>query len=138
MTDEEILAQVPAAQARGRREARSGTRAVDAWYDRDTSVVIVQLRSGAFFGFPPELVQYLRGASEKDLAEVEVSPAGDGLHWEALDADLEVSALLAGIFGSKEWMRELGRAGGRVRSDAKAAAARRNGRMGGRPPKPVK
>jgi hypothetical protein len=29
----------------------------------------------------------------------------------------------------------LGRLGGRIRSEAKAAAARRNGRRGGRPPK---
>jgi hypothetical protein len=135
VTDEEILAQIPAARARGRHERRRGTRAVDAWYDCGDGVVVVQLRNGAFFGFPPELVQYLHGASEKDLSEVEITPSGDGLHWETLDADLEVSSLLAGIFGNKEWMRELGRAGGRVKSDAKAAAARRNGRLGGRPSK---
>jgi hypothetical protein len=32
----------------------------------------------------------------------------------------------------------LGRLGGRIRSEAKAAAARRNGRRGGRPPKQTK
>jgi hypothetical protein len=32
----------------------------------------------------------------------------------------------------------LGRLGGRIRSEAKAAAARRNGRRGGRPPKQIK
>lgn len=31
----------------------------------------------------------------------------------------------------------LGRKGGKVRSDAKAAAARANGAKGGRPPKPT-
>jgi hypothetical protein len=47
-----------------------------------------------------------------------------------------VPALLQGVFGSKSWMaRHLGSAGGRARSDAKAEAARTNGRKGGRPRK---
>ncbi len=57
--------------------------------------------------------------------------AGFGLHWEALDVDLSVPALMAESFGTKTWMRELARRAGSV----KAAAARVNGAKGGRPKK---
>ncbi|WP_434112739.1 hypothetical protein [Paraburkholderia caffeinilytica] len=33
------------------------------------------------------------------------------------------------------WMREIGRSGGSVKSEAKSAAARENGKKGGRPRK---
>jgi hypothetical protein len=49
----------------------------------------------------------LAGASPKDLAEVEVTPSGDGLHWEKLDADFSVPALLAGVFGTEAWMAHI-------------------------------
>jgi hypothetical protein len=49
------------------------------------------------------------------------------------DADIYVPALLRGVFGSKHWMAaHLGANGGKVRSGAKAAASRENGRKGGR------
>ncbi|MDS3860547.1 DUF2442 domain-containing protein [Thermosynechococcaceae cyanobacterium BACA0444] len=38
------------------------------------------------------------------LAEVEVSPSGYGLHWESLDADLAVPALMSQVFGSGAWL----------------------------------
>ena len=78
----------------------------------------------------------LAGASPEHLADIEISPAGLGLHWPRLDADLYVPALLQGMFGSKSWMaRELGAEGGRARTVAKIAASRANGRKGGRPKK---
>ena len=85
---------------------------------------------------PPHLVVVLSDADPADLSAIEISPAGLGLHWPALDADVYVPALLQGVFGSKRWMAaELGAAGGQARSRAKAAAARENGRKGGRPRK---
>jgi hypothetical protein len=71
----------------------------------------------------------------KQLAEVEVTPSGYGLHWESLDVDLGVPELVAGLFGTKAWMSELGRQGGQSKSSAKAQASRDNGRSGGRPRK---
>jgi hypothetical protein len=35
------------------------------------------------------------------LAEIEISPAGVGLHWPKLDADVHVPALLQDVLGSK-------------------------------------
>lgn len=134
-TDADIERQYADAVEAGRAVDEAGPRAASARYDRDTGRVEVELRNGCLFAFPAEMGQGLRGASPDELAAVEVTPGGYGLHWEALDADLAVPALMAGVFGTAAWMRELGRAGGSRTSDAKAAAARENGRRGGRPRK---
>lgn len=82
-------------------------RAQSAYYDAACSLVIVHLKSGATFSFPSEIAQGLAGADAADLAEIELTPSGDGLHWESLDADLHVPSLLAGVFGTRAWMVQL-------------------------------
>jgi Protein of unknown function (DUF2442) len=112
--------------------------AVAARYDRPSGRIVVELNTGLEIAFPTRLAEGLADATPDQLADIEISPAGLGLHWPQLDADLYVPALLEGAFGSKRWMAaQLGAAGGRVQSPAKAAAARENGRKGGRPRKPV-
>ena len=84
--------------------------------------------------FAAERAQGLAGASPSDLAEIEITPSGYGLHWPRLDADLWLPALLEGVFGSRAWMAaRLGAEGGKATSDAKVAAARENGKRGGQP-----
>ena len=107
-------------------------RAAVARYDTTSGRVIVELVNGCTFAFPARLAQGLAEASEAQLAQVEILGAGTGLHWEALDVDLSVPGLMAGLFGTARWMA---RQGGAVRSEAKSAAARANGRKGGRPRK---
>jgi CO/xanthine dehydrogenase Mo-binding subunit len=82
-------------------------RAKSAYYDSDGDRIVINLKSGATFSFPTEIAQCLAGASPEDLAEVEITPSGDGLHWEKLDADFSVPALLAGVFGTKAWMEQI-------------------------------
>src|SRR5271154_357341 len=114
-----------AAEARGRGMLASEPRASSARYDRDSGRIFVELTNGCAYEFPPGLVQDLQGASEADLANLEV--------------DLFVPALVSGIFGTRAWMtRELARAAGRTRSPAKAAAARANGAKGGRPRRTIR
>jgi hypothetical protein len=82
-------------------------RAESAYYDQSCDRIVINLKSGASFSFPTELAQGLAGASPGDLAEVEVTPSGDGLHWEKLDADFSIPALLAGVFGTAAWMAQI-------------------------------
>jgi len=87
-------------------------------------------------GFKPGDVQGLEAATVADLSAIEISPSGFGLHFPAVDADVWLPGLLAGHFGSKNWMAaRMGKAGGKVRSPAKTAACRANGAKGGRPRK---
>jgi hypothetical protein len=97
--------------------------------------IIVELTNGCTFAFPPRLAQGLENATADQLAEVEILGRGSGLHWEALDADLLVPNLLAGLFGTQVYMA---RRAGQATSPAKAAAARTNGAKGGRPRKSVR
>jgi hypothetical protein len=125
-------AEIDSALERGRLAQQSEPRADTVRYDRHNSRIIVDLTNGCTFAFPPRLAQGLETASNEDLAAVEILGAGYGLHWEALDVDLSVPGLLAGLFGTKVYMA---RRAGQVTSPAKAAAARANGLKGGRPRK---
>jgi hypothetical protein len=44
------------------------------------------------------LIPSLKGVSARDAGAVEVLGRGGGLHWEALDLDLSVPALVASVF----------------------------------------
>jgi hypothetical protein len=125
-----------AAEAQGRELLRSEPRAVAASYDKTTGRVTIDLVNGCSYVFPAQRVQDLNGASHDDLGGIEVDGAGFNLHWPKLDVDLYVPALIAGVFGTRDWTaRELARMAGRSTSPAKSAAARSNGAKGGRPRK---
>ncbi|MGU3495224.1 DUF2442 domain-containing protein [Xanthobacteraceae bacterium A53D] len=133
--DDPALTEAAFAEAEARTVARrEAGRAVRARYDRRRGRVVIALDTGVELTFPAALAEGLADADADALAEIEITPTGLGLHWPKLDADLYVPALLEGVFGTKRWMaREMGASGGRVRSAAKATAARANGRKGGRP-----
>lgn len=128
-------AEIDAAAARGKALRAVEPRAASARYDRRKGQVVVDLINGCTFAFPARLAQGLEEATDAQLAQVELLGAGYGLHWEALDADLSIPGLLAGIFGTKAYMA---RRAGQATSPAKAKAARENGAKGGRPRKTVR
>ncbi|MFE4105781.1 DUF2442 domain-containing protein [Almyronema epifaneia] len=106
-----------------------------AFYNEENKLIIIELANDVIFSFPTRLIQGLDKASKEQLVAIEISPSGQGLHWEELDIDLDIPNLLSGIFGTKSWMRDLGRKGGKSRSQAKISASRENGKKGGRPRK---
>jgi hypothetical protein len=134
MTDDristELQAAIDRARAAGKDLDETEPRAVKAWYAADTERVFIELNTGIVMGFPHRLLQGLNAATSKQLAEVEITPSGYGLHWESLDVDLGVPELVAGLFGTKAWMAELGRQGGKAKSAAKSEASRANGKRG--------
>jgi hypothetical protein len=123
------------AETRMVRERKRG-RAVRARYDSKTRRIVLDLDTGLSLAFYPEAAQGLSKASARQLADIEITPSGLGLHWPRLDADIYLPALLEGLLGTKKWAAaKLGAAGGSTRSRAKAASARENGKRGGRPRK---
>jgi len=110
-------------------------RAIDARYVRSRDGIAVALSNGVQVMIPRALIQGLQEATVEQLLVIEIEKRGFGLHWPALDVDHYVPALLAGVFGTRQWMADLGRKGGKVTNPAKASASRANGRRGGRPRK---
>ena len=125
-------AQIKAALALGRERQEVEPRALSARYDLQSGRVVIELKNGAEIAIPHRIIQGLERAEPRQIADVQIQGQGYGLRWEGLDLDLSVPGLLAGVFGTAAYMA--GKAG-RVRSAAKAAAARKNGKKGGRPRK---
>lgn len=127
-----------AARTRAHELKNHVPQATGAVYNPDTGLVCIRLSNGIVIGLPAAQTQGLETASSKDLSVVRISPSGYGIHFPKLDADLYLPALMEGIFGTKAWMAERGRKGGQAATKAKKAAARANGKLGGRPRKTEK
>ena len=137
MSEEELNTQIEKAKTLTLEADAQEPRAISVTYDQSSSLIVIALKNGAFFSFPPSLVQGLGQASHEELNNVWLDESGRSVHWDSLDADFEITGLVAGIFGTKVWMSELGRKGGQVKSAIKAETARNNGKKGGRPKKMV-
>ena len=105
----ELITEFERARTAGKALAKTEPRAVKAWYAADSKRVFIELANGVIMGVPYQLLQGLANGTPEQLAEVEIMPTGSALHWESLDADLGVSQLVSGVFGSKAWMTELDR-----------------------------
>ncbi len=124
------------ANARARARSGKSPMAVAARFDAPRGRVVVEFHSGLELTFDPATTQGLARARPAELKRIKISPSGFGLHFPDLDADIYLPALLEGIVDSRSWMASrFGKIGGAMRSTAKAAAARRNGKFGGRPRK---
>ena len=129
MTDAEFDRMVEEANERGREFERNNPQASAARYDATSGRLIIDFANGSTLLVPARQLQDLQDVSDADLAGVELSH-GYYLRWDTLDVDFTVPGLLAGLFGTAKFMAQRA---GQARSPAKAAAARENGRKGGRP-----
>lgn len=127
MAEFEVLTDEAFAKATLRGKRLRGPVAVSARYDRRRGRVVIALSTGLELAFDPRQAQGLEAASPQDLSHVEVTGAGYGLYFPALDVDLSIPGLMQGLLGSREWMKR----------QARAEASRANGRLGGRPRKVV-
>lgn len=127
--------QMNIARKRAKEIKRHVPKAIAAAIDRDRRMLVIELDSGTLVGVPTASMQDLAGVDLAQLAVIEISPNGFGLHFPNVDADVYLPGLLEGVLGTKAWMAERGRKGGQATSVAKKAAAQANGRLGGRPPK---
>ncbi|WP_323074229.1 DUF2442 domain-containing protein [Mycetohabitans endofungorum] len=109
-----------------------------ARYRRASGKLELEYANGMTLSVPIALIQELQLAGDvrsADLAAIEIWGAGYDLYFPRLSVFVHTPSLLQGVFGTQAWMRELARGMGLATSRAKAAAARENGKKGGRPRK---
>src|SRR5690348_846574 len=100
--------EIDAAVALGRVAARNLPIAEYAMYDPADDTIVVRIRSGVTLRVPRRLLQGLEDATPEQVAEIELVGPGIGLHWPRLDVDHYLPGVVQGIFGTREWMAELG------------------------------
>jgi hypothetical protein len=112
-------------------------RAESAHYDARNRRVVIRLRKGAAVTIPIEWIHEVAGATPRQLAEVRASRFGSAIEWESLDMHISVKGLMRDLVGITGAASVLGSEGGKAKTKVKAAAARTNGKRGGRPRKPA-
>jgi hypothetical protein len=65
------------------------------------------MRNGVTHCIPRKLLQGLSEAEPGSLNKIELLGDGTGLYWPALDVAHSVSGLVAGVYGSAKWMKQL-------------------------------
>jgi hypothetical protein len=118
-------------------------RATSVRFDRASKRLQIELQDGVAMMIPVASIQGLEKAKAREIEAVELLAQGYALHWPAMDVDVTVPGLVAGVFGTRQWMRQIasgflseaGRKGGSASTKAKRTAARANGKLGGRPRK---
>ena len=132
LTLDEIFEEAAEVRARIRRERPAEPRAVSARYDASMGRVLVELNNGCVFGFPAWMVPGTSRATQEELANVSVQAHGEAVAFEELNADTDVNGLLLEVLHVRDWAAKYL---GSITSPAKSAAARENGKKGGRPRK---
>jgi Protein of unknown function (DUF2442) len=107
LTESQLKEQLDRAQARAMLADATEPRARNAYYDRPTGNIIIELKDGSTFTVPHHLLQGLADADPKDVAAIELTASGNALHWDTLDIHLRVPSILQGIYGTKAWMEKL-------------------------------
>ena len=103
----------------------------------DLNLLIVGLSDGRRLVLPIEDLQGLDNATHERIKNYELLGRGPGISFPDLDVDLYVPALIEGVYGNRRWMAQLGKKGGKAKTEAKRRAAQANGAKGGRPKKAV-
>lgn len=125
------------ALARG-RQALEEPHAVSARYVTHARVLELVYSNGLSLRIDPKAMPVLKDLPRDVLMQAYVTPGGDGLLFgENKATAVSIPGLLARLIPIDIARRAVAAARGRVRSEQKAEAARRNGAKGGRPHKLV-
>jgi hypothetical protein len=134
-------AAMAAARERGRQSLDQDPHAAAVDFLPEARQVRLQLTNGLVLLIPVAGIPELSGATDEQLSQCEVLGVGSGISWPDLDVDISVFGLVLAWTVGADWRlrirQELGREMGRLTTAAKVAAARSNGKKGGRPRKTV-
>ncbi|MGD0548500.1 MAG: DUF2442 domain-containing protein [Terracidiphilus sp.] len=97
------------------------------------NLLIVELSNRRRLVLPIEDLQGLGNATHEQIQNYKLLGHGTGISFPELDVDLYVPALIEGVYGNRRWMAQLGKKGGKAKTEAKRMAAQANGAKGGRP-----
>jgi hypothetical protein len=104
--------------------------ATEVSYRYQDESIELHMQSGVCVQIPRRLVDELADVPADTLRDdLRLAIGGDAISVRSLDIDIAIAGLLRDIFGL-----DFQRLGGRAKTAAKAAAARENGKKGGRPP----
>ena len=123
-----------AAERRGAELAQQPTALIAATLAETERAVRLCFRNGTKLTVPVSAIAEIAHMPLSKLRTVVASPLGDGLIFDDANVAIYVPGLLRDLFGAA-FAGALGRSGGRARTAAKVAAARKNGQKGGRPRK---
>lgn len=128
-------AEIDAAIRQARIYEKYDQRVVRGTYSDRTDRFLLRMENGVTHVIPRRLLQGLAEAEPAALSRIELLGRGTGLYWPSLDVAHSVSGLLAGVYGSAKWMRQLldtrstGKYGSTVssgrRGDAKLSTVRK-------------
>jgi hypothetical protein len=132
-TDSLSSTEIDDALAVGRALDEREPHVLSAAYDAEDDRLVVELDNGYGMRIPRCWLQGLEHATHEQLQEIHILGPGTAIAWDVPDVGFTIEGLWRNIFGSRRWMKELGRAGGLRTSERKAASSRANGGKGGRP-----
>ncbi|HEY9724023.1 MAG TPA: DUF2442 domain-containing protein [Oscillatoriaceae cyanobacterium] len=114
-------------------------RALEACFDAKNGVLAIAYRKGMRVEVPIQIIPELAGLTDAQLAKIALGAGGESLEWAEVDVHISVPGLTWRLFGSPDLARqavaENARRAAATRSEARAAASRKNGAKGGRPKK---
>ena len=114
----------------------------NAQYNQQTQVLEIELNNGVMVSIPKILIKELRDKADQEIKTVTVEPLREGLDWEEMDIHICSLGLIFDVLNNEDFAKQykgyLSKIGGQSKSEAKARAARENGKKGGRPPKKEK
>jgi hypothetical protein len=96
--EKELRSSFARATRAGHRAATTEPRAARAHYRALENALHIELTNGAAITLPVKLIPTLNRARPKDIRAVEVLGRGGGPHWNSLDLDLSVSAVVSSVF----------------------------------------
>jgi hypothetical protein len=121
-----VVKEVVAGQRRIQTDAEFDAQ-IDAWFDKyggqeddflfvktvehdeRLNVLVIKISNGRRLVLPVEEIEDISGATHEQLSNYELIGPATGIEFPAIDVGLSLEALMAGWYGTKRWMAELGK-----------------------------